>query len=195
MSRPISCAHYLRLEQSSDARYLRLSARSLRLTRDHRVRRTIIATHCDISLFQVAGRRFEGIDKASAPGGMTAFDCASDRSSLRVATVRSWIMIAGDPSGAVQALDGLADGGDGLDLAPGQAGGREVVIIQGDPGVERGGVHAAMLRRGGLATGQRRPAQRPGVAPFQPLARVIITNIHPSATNPPQFVTHPNNLP
>ncbi|MGD0108441.1 MAG: hypothetical protein ABSC06_31040 [Rhodopila sp.] len=65
-------------------------------------------------------------------------------------------MIAGDPSGAVQALDGLADGG--LDLAPGQAGGREVVIIQGDHGVEGGSVHAAMMRRDGLATCQRRPA-------------------------------------
>ena len=43
-SRPVSGAHYLRLKRASDARYLRLSARSLRRTRDHASRRTIIET-------------------------------------------------------------------------------------------------------------------------------------------------------
>src|ERR1700733_13631742 len=43
-SRPISGAHYLRLKQASDARYLRLNAQSLRQTRDHAARRTIVET-------------------------------------------------------------------------------------------------------------------------------------------------------
>jgi hypothetical protein len=38
------CASGLRLKRSLDARYLRLSARSLRRTRDHVARRTIIET-------------------------------------------------------------------------------------------------------------------------------------------------------
>ena len=43
-SSPVSNAHWLRLEVASDARYLRLSARSLRLARDHKSRHTIIET-------------------------------------------------------------------------------------------------------------------------------------------------------
>ena len=76
-----------------------------------------------------------------------------------------------DPAGAVQALDRLADGRDGL----GQAGSREVVVVQGDHGVEGWGVHAAMMRRDGLATGKRpRGIRRRGAMPIT--AHVILAN-------------------
>ena len=92
-----------------------------------------------------------------------------------------------DPSGAVEALNGLA---------PGQAGGFDVVVVQGDHGVEGGSVHVAMLRRDCLATGKRRPG--PARRGFRrPPALFSLT--HPAcsqyATIMQQFVTHHNNLP
>jgi hypothetical protein len=43
-SSSVSDAHWLRLTGPSDARYLRLNARYLRLARDHKSRRTVIET-------------------------------------------------------------------------------------------------------------------------------------------------------
>ncbi|MGD0110123.1 MAG: hypothetical protein ABSC06_39835 [Rhodopila sp.] len=57
-----------------------------------------------------------------------------------------------DPAGAVDALDGLADDGDGRGLAPAQAARwwsfRVITASKG----------AAIMRRDGLASGQRCPA-------------------------------------